>query len=381
MLKTVFVPLFLGFAGLVLLMGGAKGDAWVPPVASPSAPDYACYTRYFDEVAHIDGGFDPVLSDFDSQIAGWQRRLDDRLDIYGNVGDDRAVWEEIIAQLQTAREQVLQRRQRQYDIVKERYYKCTTDLMDDGAADQPLELRTFNRSFGDPDDIRLVFTATGLGSPVEETGSNSYKAEWSGAPIGVTVRMTVAVGDGLVSDASMSAYLEDQQQSWGERIGGQTVTKTYSFSMTPDARRKDFAVMGAEVNKCGGVCATYRISLTLVAPDEAEEPAGVGQDAPAPSSSPLDSTAPASAPGECKPCPPGTQLCYCDSAGNPTCYNPQLGEGCLYPSDKECFGGSCGKVQNVSPAQPMQPVPQGQPRQDDRAPPSLDDINDMLRNG
>lgn len=48
-------------------------------------------------------------------------------------------------------------------------------------------------------------------------------------------------------------------------------------------------------------------------------------------------------PAACPPCPQGKQLCYCDSrTGQPLCYDPSRGEGCLMPTDREaCTGPHC----------------------------------------
>lgn len=67
---------------------------------------------------------------------------------------------------------------------------------------------------------------------------------------------------------------------------------------------------------------------------------------------PVDGTRPAPAdvaptdvadPVECPPCPQGKELCYCDPrTGQPLCYDPSRGEGCLMPTDREaCTGPDC----------------------------------------
>lgn len=265
---------------------------WHPPRFPDGDPYTPCVDAYESEAVDISEEYQWEIDALQKQVNDKYQQLEDRLDPYRyGVEADRAQILANIRALETDLEVVRGERRSQFLAAKERFYDCYATIYDARNKDQPkkdggpTDDSAFAFVVGDRDDVFLSFVVTGLDGRAEPFAKNMYKAPRSGDPINVTVEMTVKVPERLVSDVAMSAYLNDQREAWNGQVRSESLTKTYTFSLTPDASMGQIAI-GAEVRKCGGVCNTKAVSLTLTPPG-AEDESKMAGPPPLPPAGPL----------------------------------------------------------------------------------------------
>lgn len=126
--------------GFLLPMATSLSQTWQAPVEKPTSPYFECSARYNDEIKKIDDAFGPLISDYTAQIATLRFNLDNRLDAYSyGIEEDRARLSAVIEALEGLLNSNVERRDRQYFISKQRYFKCWSDIYDKlKAAEEPV---------------------------------------------------------------------------------------------------------------------------------------------------------------------------------------------------------------------------------------------------
>jgi hypothetical protein len=146
------------------------------------------------------------------------------------------------------------------------------------AAPALLQINPTSGSFGDPGDLYLSYTISGVDFSQDTDGNASFYGRYTGAPIHFSGRMVVSRSEGSVSYVSMSASLGDQSVQWPKEgednaVSGKTVELPFDFTFQVPPDYAYSTVTGsAFVQACGGVCGTYAIDLTVQMPEPTPTP-------------------------------------------------------------------------------------------------------------
>ncbi len=166
-----------------------------------------------------------------------------------------------------------------------------------GASATPASAGTVSGTAGTPGDATISYTMTGGDFSLKPGTSHEYVGNYAGGPVTLSGTITVTRAPGTVSAVSMSAGIAGTAKwEWptgggAQDVSGTTVTQTFSltYSPIPYDTLRGFLYGGANVELCGGVCASIGVGFNLTMP---KEPVATPTPAPTPPPVTGDTTPP-----------------------------------------------------------------------------------------